>query len=324
MRHYPLYKINQECLRRLGKGVLSSYKLDAIKGLDIDKAIAKECEDLLALNEDCSPADFSELRQRRNISAAVPDDDLYAQVVEAADGSLFIVSVCRNDDDETMFEVFSEHALSLPLLCDLISYISKVFCWCTAKYICLWPAPDSDAAKQLLSLPGARAVDSLLGAENPLLEIDKRLHGNITMQPFTLDKHWAWYQQEYSEFLTAHPEMKTIVPISEQQDVSESIADGLCCMAFYQDEPLGMIMGESSEELGLNGLLVSDIFIAKQFRGQGFASPMQRLYYQQHEQDFEFFFGYIDATNKPSYNNALKQGRRLLRQELYLPAQLFI
>ncbi|MFM9745684.1 hypothetical protein ACKI2C_49870, partial [Streptomyces brasiliscabiei] len=81
---------------------------------------------------------------------------------------------------------------------------------------------------------------------------------------------------------------------------------------------------ESSEELGLNGLLVSDIFIAKQFRGQGFASPMQRLYYQQYKQDFEFFFGYIDATNKPSYNNALKQGRRLLRQELYLPAQLFI
>jgi len=85
-----------------------------------------------------------------------------------------------------------------------------------------------------------------------------------------------------------------------------------------------MVMGEVSEELGFEGLLVSDIFIAKQFRGQGLASPMQRLYYKLHNENFNFFFGYIDASNKPSYKNALKQGRKLLRQELYLPAQLYI
>ena len=324
MRHYPLYKIDEKCLRRLGQGVLKTYNLNKIIGLDTEKAIAKECEDLLALNEDCNAEHFAELRQRRAISDSVPDDDLYAQVVEADDGSLFIVSVCRNDDDETMFEVFSEHPLSEPLLAQLVRYISKVFCWCTPRYICIWPAPGSIPAKQLLSLAGSRAVDSLLAAQDPKLTVDELLCADIALQPFELDKDWPWYERDYTQFLMQHPEMATIVPISEKDDISEAIAAGLCSAAFYRGKPLGMIMAESSDELGFNGLLISDIFITGQFRGQGFASPMQRLYYQQHMQGFEFFFGYIHADNKPSYNNALKQGRELLRQEVYLPAHLFL
>ena len=77
MRHYPLYKIDEKCLRRLGQGVLKTYNLNKIIGLDTEKAIAKECEDLLALNEDCNAEHFAELRQRRVISDSVPDDDQY-------------------------------------------------------------------------------------------------------------------------------------------------------------------------------------------------------------------------------------------------------
>lgn len=324
MRHYPLYKIDQECLHRLGKGVINTYNLTGITNFNIEKAINKECQDLLALNDDCTSDDFIELRQRRDISDNVPDDDLFAQVVEGNDGNLFIISVCRNDDDETMFEIFSEHSFTESALKEVVVYIRKVFCWCTPKHVCVWPAPKSPQAQQLQSLPGARAVDSLLGSQTPLLDVSDALKAAISLQPFELDKHWVWYEQEYNQFLTENPAMASIVPISDKEELSESIEAGLCSMAFYQGEPLGMVMGEVSEELGFDGLLVSDIFIAKQFRGQGFASPMQRLYYQLHEPNFEFFFGYIDATNIPSYKNALKQGRKLLRQELYLSAQLFI
>ncbi|TMN74809.1 hypothetical protein CWB85_00150 [Pseudoalteromonas sp. S1727] len=324
MRHYPLYKIDDMCLRRLGVGVLNTYNLTDITDLNIEKAINKESQDLLALNDDCTSDDFIELRQRRNISDDVVDDDLFAQVVEGDDGGLFIVSVCRNDDDETMFEVFSEHALTESVLKELVTYIRKVFCWCTPKHICVWPAPKSQQAQQLLSLPDARAVDSLLGSQTPLLGVCDDLKADISLQPFELDKYWPWYEQEYNKFLTENPAMASIVPISEKEELMDSIEADLCCMAFYKGEPFGMVMGEASEELGFDGLLVSDIFIAKQYRGQGLASPMQRLYYQQHVHDFELFFGYIDANNQPSYKNALKQGRKLLRQELYLPAQLFI
>lgn len=324
MRHYPLYEIDQECLYRLGKGVLNTYNLTGITNLDVGKAIAKECEDLLALDEDCTPAGIREIRSRRQISDDVPDDDIHAQVVEDDNGNLFIISVCRNDDDETMFEIFSEHVLTESVIKEVVTYIHKVFCWCTPKHICVWPAPESPQAQQLLSLPGARAVDSLLGSQTPLLDVSDALKADISLQPFELEKGWPWYEQEYNQFLTENPAMANMVPISDKEELSESIEAGLCSMAFYQGQPQGMIMGEQSEELGFDGLLVSDIFIAKQFRGQGLASPMQRLYYQLHEPNFEFFFGYIDATNKPSYYNALKQGRKLLRQELYLPAQLFI
>lgn len=324
MRHYPLYKIDELCLRRLGGGVLNTYNLTNITHLDTEKAINKECRDLLALNDDCTSDDFIELRQRRNISDSVPDDDLFAQVVEDNSGNLFIISVCRNDDDETMFEIFSEHSLTESALIQLVSYIRKVFCWCTPEHICVWPAPESLQAQQLLSLPGARAVDSLLGTQTPFFDVSDALKADISIQPFELDKNWAWYEQEYTQFLTDNPTIANIVPISDKEELSESIKAGLCSMAFYQNKPLGMIMGEASEELGFNGLLVSDIFIAKQFRGQGFASPMQRLYYKLHNEGFNFFFGYIDASNKPSYKNAVKQGRELLRQEVYLPAQLIL
>ncbi|MDN3376830.1 MULTISPECIES: GNAT family N-acetyltransferase [unclassified Pseudoalteromonas] len=324
MRHYPLYKIDDVRLHRLGAGVIKTYNLTDITNLDIEKAINKECQDLLALNDDCTSDDFIELRQRRNISDNVPDDDLFAQVIEDNDGNLFIASVCRNDDDETMFEIFSEHSLTASVLKELASYIRKVFCWCTPVHICVWPAPDSPQAQQLLLLPGARAVDSLLGSQTPLLDVSDALKADISLQPFELEKDRPWYEQEYNQFLTENPAMANIVPISDKEELSESIEAGLCSMAFYQGQPLGMVMGEASEELGFDGLLVSDIFIAKQFRGQGLASPMQRLYYELHCEDFNFFFGYIDATNKPSYKNALKQGRKLLRQELYLPAQQFL
>lgn len=324
MRHYPLYKLGQEGLNRLAQGVLNSYKLDTISDLDVGKAIAKECEDLLTLDENCTPAGIREIRSRRQISDDVPDDDIHAQVVEGDDGSLFIISVCRNDDDETMFEIFSEHSITEPVIKEVVAYISKVFCWCTPVHICVWAAPESPQARQLLSLPKARAVDCLLGTQKPYLAVCDAVNAEISLQPFELEKHWSWYEQEYTQFLAENPVMASIVPISDKEDLGDSIEEGLCSMAFYQGQPLGMIMGEHSAELGFNGLLVSDIFIAKQFRGQGLASPMQRLYYQLHEANFEFFFGYISAANKPSFNNALKQGRSLLRQELNLPAQLFI
>lgn len=324
MRHYPLYKIDEVRLRRLGVGVINTYNLTHITNLDTEKAINKECLDLLALNDDCTRDDFIELRQRRNISDDVPDDDLFAQVIEDNNGNLFVASVCRNDDDETMLEIFSEHSLTEAVLKEVVAYISKVFCWCTPVHICVWPAPESPQVQHLLSLLGARAVDSLLGSQTPLLDVSDALQADISLQPFELEKDWPWYEQEYNQFLTENPAMANIVPISDKEELIESIEAGLCSMAFYQNQPLGMVMGEVSEELGFNGLLVSDIFITKQFRGQGLASPMQRLYYQQHIKDFELFFGYIDASNRPSYKNALKQGRKLLRQELYLPAQLFL
>ncbi|MGS0536360.1 GNAT family N-acetyltransferase [Pseudoalteromonas sp. SaAl2] len=154
----------------------------------------------------------------------------------------------------------------------------------------MWPAPASPQAQQLLLLPGARAVDSLLGSQAPLLDVSNTLKADISLQPFELEKDWPWYEQEYNQFLTENPAMANIVPISDKEELSESIEAGLCSMAFYKGQPLGMVMGEVSEELGFDGLLVSDIFITKQFRGQGLASPMQRLYYQQHTQDFELFF----------------------------------
>ena len=320
MRHYPLEQITEDKLRRLAQGVLNSYRLDGLEHLDVEKAIANETTDLLALDEDTDPESLREVRQRRQIADSVPDCDLMAQVVELDNGELLLANVCRNDADETLIEIFTETAPELPLLQQVVPYLRRLFAWCTPKYIAVWPQPGSPNADELLALPGGLPGDSLVAAETAKLQL--AVDSELTLRPFELERDWPWYEREYQAFLAEHPHMEHIVPISEREEIEEAIEAGLCCMAHYRGEPLGMLMAETSNELGYRGLLFSDIFIAGPFRGQGFASPMQRLFLNQQLDNFDFFLGFIHASNTPSWRNAAKQGRVLLRQEVYVPAPL--
>ena len=320
MHHYPLEQITDDKLRRLAQGVLNSYRLEGLAHLDVEKALANETTDLLALNEGRDPESLQEVRQRRQIADSVPDDDLKAQVVELDSGDLLLAHICRNDADETLLEIFTEAAPTLELLEQVVPCLRRLFAWCTPKYIALWPQPGSSNAEVLLALPGSLPGDSLIAAEKARLQL--AVDSELTLRPFELERDWPWYEREYQAFLAGQPHMAHIVPISEREEVEEAIEAGLCSVALYRGEPLGMLMAESSSELGYRGVLISDIFIAGPFRGRGFASPMQRLFLNQQLDNYDFFLGFIHASNTPSWCNAAKQGRRLLRQEVYVPATL--
>ena len=139
------------------------------------------------------------------------------------------------------------------------------------------------------------------------------------ISPFDLDTDWAWYEEEYLSFLDARPELKDIVPISEREDLQQAIEAGLCVKATLAGKPLGMLMAEPSSLLGYKGILLTDLFVTRAYRGQGHAAQMQRAALRFLTPGYEFVSGFIHANNPASYRTALKQNRRLLRQEYYVP-----
>ncbi|WDE12129.1 hypothetical protein [Thalassomonas haliotis] len=317
MKHYPLKEIKPDTLEKIAQGVLNTYYLDDLQEIDLNNALKNEIEDLWALTEGNDPQSLSEVRKRRKLSDSVTDQALMPQVFEQDDGQLFVAHVCRNEADETLIEIFSNLTLDLTILKEITPAICRAFSWCQAKYIAVWTRPDSKAEKQLLALPGTLPCDSFVAAEQNQLILNTET--NICLRPFNLEQDWPWYQQEYNKFLAEQPKMKAIVPISEKEDIEEAIENNLCACAILGNKPLGMIMGETSSELSYNGLLFSDIFIAGQYRGLGYASPIQRLFIKEKLNEFDLFLGFINRDNMPSMKNALKQGRRLLRQEICIP-----
>ncbi|WDD99340.1 hypothetical protein [Thalassomonas actiniarum] len=322
MKHYPLKDVKADTLQRVAQGVLNTYHLGDLQEIDLDKALRNEIKDLWALNEGNDPQSLNEVRKRRQLSDSVTDEALMPQIFERDNGQVFLAHVCRNEADETLIEIFSNLSLDLATLKEITPQVCQAFSWCQAKYITVWTRPGSDIEQQLLALPGTLPCDSFVAAEPNQLLTD--IDTGIRLRPFDLEQDWPWYQQEYNEFLAKQPEMKTIVPISEKEEIKEAIENNLCACAMSGDKPIGMIMGESSSELGYNGLLFNDIFIAGQYRGLGYASPMQRLFIKEQINKFEFFFGFINRENTPSIKNAFKQGRRLLRQEICIPGPLLI
>ena len=322
MKHYPLKDVKPELLTRIAQGVLNTYILDQLKNINQDKALENEIKDLQALNEGNDPQSLNEVRKRRQLSDTLPDEALMPQIFELDSGQVLLAHVCRNEANETMIEIFSDLSLDLTKLKAITPQVCKAFSWCQPKYIDIWARPGSEVEKQLLSLPGALACDSFVAAE--LHQLLLATDTDIRLRPFNLEQDWPWYEQEYNDFLAKNPKMKSIVPISEKDEIEAAIKNNLCACAMLGDQPLGMIMAESSQELGYNGLLVTDIFIAGQYRGLGYASPMQRLFIQENINKYNLLLGFINGVNTPSLKNAFKQGRRLLRQEICIPREVLI
>jgi len=321
-KQYPLKDVDDLILAKIAQGVLNTYRIDNLHDIEQSKALVNEVSDLWELNEGNDSKSLAKVRIRRKLTDSVSDEMLMPTIFDLENGHLLLAHVCRNEADETLIEVFSDQVVDVAMLRTVIPMISQAFSWCTAKYVSVWAKPDTEVEKQLLALSGSLACDSFVAANQKQLVLTT--DSELTLRSFDLVQDWPWYEQEYTAYLNKHPEMKDIVPISSKEDIEESISESLCVCAQLDGNVIGMIMAETSAELGYNGLMFSDIFIGERYRGQGYASPMQRLFIKDNLDKFNLFSGYINKDNLPSRNNAAKQGRQLLRQEICLPTYHFI
>lgn len=323
MRHYsikninPLKDISDENLQRLSEAVLQSYSYQGLDGFDREAAVENERKDLWALTEDEDPKSLQEVRERRGLGADIQDDELMAQVFELDNGGLLLANVCRNEADETLVEVFSTETHDKAFVDFWADHLKRFFYWAKPEFLVCWPQLGSDGAKELAAIEGSFVADTFVAGAMKGIPLDQ--NHPLTFRAFSMDEDWPWYEQEYQAFLDQNPTFKHIVPMSDKEELEEACDEGLCEVALYNGQLLGMVMAEISSELGFNGVLISDIFIAGSFRGKGFASSLQRGFLASRKDQFAFVCGYIDARNPASLANAHNQGRKQLRQECYIP-----
>lgn len=132
------------------------------------------------------------------------------------------------------------------------------------------------------------------------------------------DDYFKWYEKQYQLFSIDHPQLARTVTVNSESIMNESRTAGLMAMAYLEEQPIGLIAGESANFLGQKALYFNDIVISQKFRGQGLAKEMQRAFINMHRDNFELVFGTIDSANLASKNTALANNRKVVRYECFV------
>ena len=132
------------------------------------------------------------------------------------------------------------------------------------------------------------------------------------------NSYYDWYRNGYEEFHLGSPELKSKVTVNSQTTMESSLKAGLLQLVYLNDQRIGLIAAEKSSFLGMSGIYFLEIFIDKDWKGQGLAKAIQRKFIHDFCQNFEVVWGIIDSHNLPSYKTASSNLRRPLRYECFI------
>lgn len=185
-------------------------------------------------------------------------------------------------------------------------------------YLNFWLNPSSEFAKELNKeftparryvvgkLPDLKqqAVDDLSGVE---------------FKKITDESYREWYEEQYEEFHKDYPDLVNWVSVNPEEDMNDCIEDGHIYYVLVDGVQVGLIAGSLQDFLGHEAMYMTEVFLAKEFRGQGLSSKVHQKFYQSLPEDIEYVWGTIDAKNTPSTKVAHKVGRKVVREEFFIP-----
>ena len=140
----------------------------------------------------------------------------------------------------------------------------------------------------------------------------------VTLKLINDNSFYEWYVAGYKEFHDEKPELKEKVSVNSLEEMTDSLKQNLLFEVFYDNCRIGLIAGERSSFLGHAGIYFQEIFISKDWKGQGLAKAAQRKFIVENTLDDDFIWGTIDSSNVPSYKTALANGRRPIRYECFV------
>ncbi len=140
----------------------------------------------------------------------------------------------------------------------------------------------------------------------------------ITFESISDDSYHDWYRLGYEEFHRDSPELSTKVLVNRAESMEDSRNQGLLKFVNLDGERIGLISGEKSDFLGHSGVYFHEIFITKNFKGQGLAKAIQRKFVNSFCRDLEYVWDTIDSHNLPSFKTAFSNGRRAVRYECFV------
>lgn len=141
---------------------------------------------------------------------------------------------------------------------------------------------------------------------------------NLVLRVPADDSYYANYELDYKKFHLERPDLKPKVTLNSLDIMETSREQGLLCEVFYQGTRMGLIAAEKSALLGHEGLYFNEIFIETKWKGRGLAKALQRKFVQQYARDEDLIWGTIYSSNLPSYQTAIRNGRRAIRFECFV------
>lgn len=141
---------------------------------------------------------------------------------------------------------------------------------------------------------------------------------NLVLRASADDSYYDYYKLGYKKFHLERPDLKSKVTLNSLDIMEASREQGLLYEVFYQGSRMGLIAAERSSLLGHEGLYFNEIFIETRWKGKGLAKALQRKFVHQYARDEDLIWGTIDSSNVPSYQTAIRNGRRAIRFESFV------
>lgn len=187
------------------------------------------------------------------------------------------------------------------------------------KHAALWLNPETPRIAELRA-QGSTQLRVIAGIAAALRSTPRpEGYGDMTLEAPVDGSYYEFYADAYRAFHAAQPELKDWVPLNDREEMEECRAAGLLFVARVGGERAGLIAAKPRPLLGQDGAYFTDILLTGAYKGKGLASALQRRFIDLLPEEVEVVWGTIDAGNASSTRTALKIGRRIVREELFVP-----
>lgn len=308
---------------QFAEAALSTFDLNSLHPIDTDKAIeslVEEVNDLISLNENDVKTSRAEYFK---IPGTTPED--YSErlfEVGSKKAALAGIRHLSGDVKRPFVAIQTNYQVqTLDDLMPLAKIVRQEFSTFKPMDLNFWVNPQSEISTDLhrtLS-PSQMYVASRLNN----IGLSFKNPSSIKLTPIKDDSYREWYKEQYREFHADHPNLAPWVPINDVEEMLDAINDGLLFFASINGERIGMIGGKSESLLGEPAVYMLELLIPRPHKGKGLASMMQRQFLHELDGKFDLVWGTIDAKNLPSMKTALRVGRKIVRNEYFVPLDKF-
>lgn len=132
---------------------------------------------------------------------------------------------------------------------------------------------------------------------------------------------YARFHAQHQLWRLLHGDLAPWITPASAEELAESCQNQLCYLAYTpQQEPIGIIAGQSDNYYGIQGVSVLELLIYPTYQGKGYGKSMQQLFQQRlSAQGYTALWGSIYAENPASWHTARACGRVMVEQECFFP-----
>ncbi|MDR6221446.1 GNAT family protein [Deinococcus soli (ex Cha et al. 2016)] len=172
-------------------------------------------------------------------------------------------------------------------------------------------SPDFEWEKLFLAAPIQALRERPL---NPDVPVELAIPADLSL--------YRTYVQEYAALLASNPEHQEYAQPESEEDLLYYLEEGTLYEVRINGQLAGVVAVTPSQEQGLQGFLVIEMFLYAAYRGQGYAQTVQRLLVDRlAAQDTDVLYGTIHARNTPAVQAAKRSGRQVVGGYLWLNHQ---